>query len=109
MLLFPLPLVLRFLSLSQTEQGGRVESVHTWFCREVMVDRSLFTCLVVSRLAWARVSMFVWLERVKLRNYLVNWSCLEKWAQKPADYEVASCFKSRWAALKSRTKLAMFC
>ena len=74
------PPVFQLLSLSRTGRGRQVESVYNWFCREVMVDRRLFTCLVVARLAWARVSMFVWLARLTLRNYLINWACLVKWA-----------------------------
>ena len=95
------PLVLQLLSLPQLEQGWQVECVCTWYCREVMVDRRWVTCLVVARLAWARFSMCVWLVRVTLRNYLINWACLVKWAWSSDDSKVNSCCKSRWAALKS--------
>ena len=57
-----------------------MESVRTWFFMAVMVDRRLFTCSVMDRLAWERVFMFVWLARVTLPNFLVNWACSVKWA-----------------------------
>ena len=62
----PCPTVLRLLPLPRSEQGGQVESVRTWFYREVMMERRLVTCSVVDRLDWARFSVCVWLARTTL-------------------------------------------
>ena len=78
----PVPLlsVLRLLSLPWTERGGRLDSVCTWFFKEVMVERRLVTFSLVARLAWEGFSVCAWLARVTLSNSSVSWACLEKWA-----------------------------